>query len=210
MDTKNVLNLTFTMTLLAFVGVHYLLPQITMLQEAKDALCAGERDFVYTIDGLGSPAWSYTEGMAPATPPTRPWINLSASDELLLNYPEYTLEKVLQGDMRNQGQPFDIELCPQADCYNGTVDGVPVAKPESERPGCCLGIQTKVPEIEAGIFSVTSKSKARARVVQFVLTTQLYRRADDAPSDRCGVVALVLVLVGDCHRHAEPLEPGLQ
>lgn len=38
MDTKNVLNLTFTMTLLAFVGVHYLQPQIAMLQ-VRPASC---------------------------------------------------------------------------------------------------------------------------------------------------------------------------
>ena len=38
MNTKNVLNLTFTMTLLAFVGVHYLQPQIAMLQ-VRPASC---------------------------------------------------------------------------------------------------------------------------------------------------------------------------
>ena len=29
--------------------------------EARDALCAGDLDFVYTVDGLGVPAWTYPD-----------------------------------------------------------------------------------------------------------------------------------------------------
>ena len=64
------------------------IPQMNTLVEAKDALCAGETQFVYTTDGVGGITWSYTrakfslsecddisaDGTLCVTPPYRPWL----------------------------------------------------------------------------------------------------------------------------------------
>ena len=49
--------LVVTMVTVAFTTI--LVPQRRILVDAKDALCAGDRNFVYSIGALGSPAWSY-------------------------------------------------------------------------------------------------------------------------------------------------------
>jgi hypothetical protein len=38
-------------------------PQVSLLVSARDALCAGDVDFVYTHDGLGVAAWAYPSGV---------------------------------------------------------------------------------------------------------------------------------------------------
>ena len=68
---------------LSFTYVGLLAPQARVLVQARDALCAGDTDFVTTRDGLGAFAWSYPDGLAAepstfATIPTgspRTWRN---------------------------------------------------------------------------------------------------------------------------------------
>ena len=48
-----------------------------VLVNARDALCAGDTDFVYTVDGLGVLAWAYPSG-----------VNLSAFARGGRNFPD--------------------------------------------------------------------------------------------------------------------------
>ena len=53
--------MTFAMLMYSVFGI--LVPQKNVLIEARDALCAGDRDFVYAVGGLGSPAWGYPDAL---------------------------------------------------------------------------------------------------------------------------------------------------
>lgn len=39
-------------------------PQVDLYVNARDAICAGDQDFVYTTDGLGVVAWAYPNATA--------------------------------------------------------------------------------------------------------------------------------------------------
>ena len=38
-------------------------PQVAVLTQARDALCAGDLDFVWSVDGAGVLAWTYPAGV---------------------------------------------------------------------------------------------------------------------------------------------------
>ena len=48
--------------LVAFFLAAVVVPQTYRIVEARDALCAGDRDFVIAEDGFGVPVWSYPVG----------------------------------------------------------------------------------------------------------------------------------------------------
>lgn len=58
LDTRAALTIGTVAAVLGVVLGCILLPQRDLLVQARDALCAGDRDFVYTLDGLGSIAWT--------------------------------------------------------------------------------------------------------------------------------------------------------
>ena len=55
--------LTLVITIIALLTTVYtiLIQQTRILSRAKDALCAGDTSFVYGINGMGTPAWSFYE-----------------------------------------------------------------------------------------------------------------------------------------------------
>ena len=137
-DLRNGLTAFITTVLLLCVAVWEIHPQVQILSNAKDALCSGERGFVYTVDGAGSPAWSYvTSRTRPGTDysgqPERPW----RQDDSTVNFAQFVLSKVLAGDEQRDGKLHHIDHCPINICFNTSPaviarrGGFPSPLPES-------------------------------------------------------------------------------
>ena len=131
---------------------------------AKDALCAGEQAFVYSVDGLGSLGWAYTEGGS-RQKPEREWMseeNAASS----LSADEYIVDIVLSGDRSRGskvGEPFMLEECDFTLCYDDSEEtlarrfGLMEPWDEHLRPPCCSAVQTKQMQVEAGTFSIKAR-----------------------------------------------------
>lgn len=145
--------------MLMLIGVLGLVvPQVRILIKAKDALCAGHRDFVYTIDGFGVTSWTYTgddpshnrsAGIGDRRWPFNP-------REVDLSYPEYTVESVIHGDELHDDHTFEASHCPKTACYNFTSETNFVT---SKLPLCCNALDTYVPGVQGSVFSVSTKSR---------------------------------------------------
>ena len=155
-----------TITLASALG-SILVPQQHLLIDARNAICAGDRDFVYTIDGAGSVAWAYPPdweqselgSQLPEDYDYR-WIEV---DELPPNYatagiPSLTFqEKIIDLVLAEYGRP-SID-CPVSVCYDQSEQiPVPLRPPAGFQAKCCLPRQTKVPSVTGGKFSVATKS----------------------------------------------------
>jgi len=142
--------------------------QVDTLVSARDALCGGDQDFVYTTDGLGVPAWSYPEdnatrfGIIPArsfpggtAPPTNalPYANLSYVPANS-TFAERMLDVLLQGYGRISSKQTDctVDMCK-------TTDAGGVQKLRADHPACCLAQKGYVPSLRAGTFSIVTKSR---------------------------------------------------
>ena len=95
---------------LAWAITAHLSPQLTVLQDVKDAICAGDRDFVYAVDGMGVVTWSYPPAVEGSIEESSnsgftPWPFVSNS----LTGSERVVDKILD----NQGR---IE-CPPTSCF---------------------------------------------------------------------------------------------
>ena len=159
LDMSAAFAFALTASLLATAHALFVLPQTETLSRAKDAICAGELAFVYSVDGIGAPAWAYTPRVQRHRAPDRPWRGDRESD---LGQVGYAIDIVLGGDKRAGGRPFQrgsyagtLDDCPIASCYN-----LSTRRPygESQRPNCCWAAQTRVPSVRGGRFSVARKS----------------------------------------------------
>ena len=135
-------------------------PQTGILIDALDALCAGDRDFVRVLDGVGATAWGYPtfelqqEAQQPLPASARRWrshVTEHAEQhgdggEEPITYADWTIEKILSGDGRGP--------CPRYLCYN---DSTVVPSPLVYAADCCLARQTHVPSVFDGSFSVKAK-----------------------------------------------------
>ena len=149
-----ILTTTVTIVTLATAVGCILIPQGNLLVDARNAICAGDLDFVYAIDGSGSVAWAYPRSTDHDAPdPEYEWIENSQLPSnyppQYLNFPSYVLDLVLASN----GRPND--LCPAALCYNPNTS---IPTPLEEQAPCCLPRQTKVPSISGGKFSLSTKS----------------------------------------------------
>ena len=126
-------SMVFGMLMIAIFGI--LLPQNTTLIATKDAMCAGDTEFVYAVGAVGSPAWSYPAGLRNWSQHnySRPWPSRAGE---AFTFPEYVVDAVLQGK--------GLVDCPALLCYNLSAAGVP---PPLVPFGdlCCLAEQTKQP-----------------------------------------------------------------
>ena len=102
-------------------------PQTGILIDALDALCAGDRDFVRVLDGVGATAWGYPtfelqqEAQQPLPASARRWrshVTEHAEQhgdggEEPITYADWTIEKILSGDGSGP--------CPRYLCYNDST-----------------------------------------------------------------------------------------
>ena len=133
----------------------YLVPQLTVLENVQGAICGGDSDFVYAVDGMGTVVWGYPPGVA-GTPEDPSFIDVPSwpvrSDEAL-SVNEQLVDSILQG---NGSSPCQVETCYIQDLGPALRNIIP--RPASDRASCCVPRQTKAPSIEFGRFSVLQKS----------------------------------------------------
>ena len=60
-DGETLATNVFVVALIAYFVVLELGPQTRILKNARDAICGGDQDFVFTTDGAGVPAWGFPE-----------------------------------------------------------------------------------------------------------------------------------------------------
>ncbi|KAJ1444246.1 hypothetical protein M885DRAFT_581232, partial [Pelagophyceae sp. CCMP2097] len=125
--------------------------EVLMVRKARDALCGGDQAFVYALDGAGVPAWGYPDGAAPSKRNTPEY-----GDNLHSNHQHRTsAEKVIDYVIDQHGRGDDPVCALFETCFH-YVDGM--HEPLPERPMCCLVQAHRVPQVDAGIFSVRQKS----------------------------------------------------
>jgi hypothetical protein len=158
-----------------FVGV--LQPQIKTFVLARDALCAGDVDFVFTVDGMGVPAWSYPDHDSKHYPPpsdtTRNFPLGSNVPELHTDYSklEFTpanatyaaklVDVLLQNYGRYDRDECDYVIGARTACsMQDPETGFPLPHPNP--PPCCLARKTYVSGVDAGRSSLKTKSRESA------------------------------------------------
>ena len=154
MDWGAILSFTLVAVQLTWAYSTYLSPQLDILEGIKDAVCAGDRDFVFAIDGMGTVTWGYPPtvtnlGDLSASPGFVPWPNKAG--EVFANHNEVIIDSIIIGTGRQD--------CPLDQCYGTVYPGTPpVPLHPSRRSECCVTQQTKAPSIEFGSFSVQTKA----------------------------------------------------
>lgn len=129
----------------------YLVPQLTVLENVQGAICGGDRDFVYAVDGMGTVVWGYPPGVLGTVQEFNekgyaPWKQIAGEH---LNINQEAVNSIVEGNGRG--------TCPSELCY---FPGSPTPLSVLERAACCVPFQTKAPSIEYGRYSVQSKSTA--------------------------------------------------
>ena len=61
LDRRSTFSFFAVVAVLAGFVAMQLMPQLTVLVGARDALCAGDLEFVFTRDGVGTFAWAYPD-----------------------------------------------------------------------------------------------------------------------------------------------------
>lgn len=163
-DRRTVLSCLVVIAQMSWGVATYMVPQLIILESVKGAICGGDRDFVYAIDGMGVVVWGYPPSIASSLATLQdsgysPWPEYrgenGSQEDIDLN--EQTVNSILEGWARTE--------CPSSSCYYSgeAAQGAPapVPLPASVRAACCLPTQTRAPSIEYGKFSVLSKASAR-------------------------------------------------
>ena len=151
------------------------LPQTRDIVDARDALCAGDRDFVYATDGFGVPVWGFPPGSGDAggyrerNYPDGGDVPYAADEfNLGSNYGSFggaTVEALL----RQLGRVPNDDCCygdgADAVCGYGAPpsactedDGSPYGKPRDDAPGCCLVQKTAAQDVVGTDYSVATKA----------------------------------------------------
>mmetsp|Transcript_36411 Transcript_36411/g.97292 ORF Transcript_36411/g.97292 Transcript_36411/m.97292 type:complete len:755 (-) Transcript_36411:467-2731(-) len=157
LDTRAALTIGTVATMLGAVLGLILLPQRNLLVQARDALCAGDRDFVFTLDGLGSIAWTYPEGTNEAKLYSRNYPDGGDPKRRrpsLKSQPLYT-DGVIDTVLAQQGRKYHASLCSTEECFDTTLL---VPTPLADRPPCCKAISTRVPVSRGARLSVEQKA----------------------------------------------------
>ena len=155
MDSQALLSFVLIVVQMLWAVSNYMSPQLTVLEGVKAAICSGDRDFVFAIDGMGTVVWGYPPGVA-GTPEDPSFIDVPSwpvrSDEAL-SVNEQLVDSILQGNGRS---PCQVETCYIQDLGPALRNIIP--RPASDRASCCVPRQSKAPSIEFGRFSVLQKS----------------------------------------------------
>ena len=170
LDLRAVFRVVATAALLAVAILGELNPQIRVMVSARDALCGGDVDFVYTLDGMGAIAWAYPDRASFESSlinsrnfpdGTTPEVGYTADDPQL-KFADSVIDSLLrqQGRDAMQQDPHNNSTdCSTAECYewkDGTL------QQRERRPDCCLAKQVRVPQTKAGRFSIAVKKQESA------------------------------------------------
>lgn len=163
LDLRALLTAAAVFSTLAVAYTSVLVPQRDLLVSARDALCAGDRDFVYTRDGLGAVAWAYPDRVDASELHKRnfpdgrpPPVNVAtmANEAVTANKESFAVSTI-DNLLRQSGRAPFAEACDNDVCYIPSELSL-IDKPG--RPDCCFAIKTKVPSTDAGRFSLFVKN----------------------------------------------------
>jgi hypothetical protein len=167
LDLHCVTTIIASFSTVAVFFIFVLHPFVDILVETRDAICAGDVEFVFTTDGAGVPAWSYPKRvetevleLADRNFPDGQDSSITAQviKEELLEGSSYA-ERVVDAVLQQLGRPYHQtdEMCGYDICFYTADTGFHHTK--TDAPGCCLAQKVKVPAVIAGRFSVVKKSK---------------------------------------------------
>ena len=161
---RSIIALSLLVGQLSWAISSHLAPQLTVLQNVKDAICAGDRYFVFSVDGIGVVTWGYPPGIEGTVEESiaqgfTHWgfTGITGTEKVTLT----GTEKIVDSLLDNQGS---VE-CPATSCFyvvSPTLPSFPL--PEDglgvipSRASCCVAQSTRAPSIESGRFSVRKKS----------------------------------------------------
>ena len=133
--------------------------QVDLFVDARDAICAGERSFVYSLDGFGLPSWTFVRGRDGDEARRRPWQRVTARYDDALSFVEDRIDAVLEGYGARSVRAPDV--CGQSVC-NEVDGGSWSMAARADAPRCCAAARHYVPELESGAFSVRAKARESA------------------------------------------------
>ena len=194
MDWRALLSLALIVVQVIWGYTQYLNPQLAVLEGVKDAVCAGDRDFVFGIDGMGVVTWGFPPSVEGTVEEStdygyRAWPILEREQ---LRGSSRTIDAILAGNGRVS--------CPTEECYiTVSPTSPPVPLPEIFQPACCLPQQTKAPSIESGRFSVRTKATANIAVATEMCARSAHvaHTRNTASSSDSHTIVLVLALCSD-------------
>jgi hypothetical protein len=151
--------LVLAVTIIAKIAI--LDPQVQLMVRARDALCAGDVQFVYAIDGAGTIVWGYPEE-AQNDPQF-------GNKTFIRNFPDGELPTKTTGVesvsrstsyshavvdllLRQQGRAH--WHCPPEECYDFQDKQAPLPN----RPDCCLARKLRTHTVDVGIFSLRDRA----------------------------------------------------
>merc|ERR1712096_129696 len=124
------------------MGGYYLYPYVDVLVASRDALCAGDRDFIFTIDGAGVPAWTYPDTADRSSLADRNFPDGGSStrdiaviSEELAEESSYS-ERVVDILLQQMGRTYHQDTCTFDRCYYYNEENIQQAKLNA--PSCCL------------------------------------------------------------------------
>ena len=148
LDCISVGSLGAALMLLLVAVPTLVVPETRTLYEAKDALCAGNLDFVYTISRTGIPRWSES-GRSESAPDFREWPDRPAAE---LKFAEKAIHDILS---RAPEETCDINACDGIDDAKGKILQDKLQTMHWGLPACCF----------AGMLEVTTVTEVTAVTV---------------------------------------------
>lgn len=155
---------------LTFFVVEYLQPQVEVLVRARDAICAGDQDFVFTVDGAGVPAWTYPQNfsedyhMQKLEERNFPDGGSSKRTHTVQSeLPASSAERLVDVLLQQMGRPYhsDSDRCNFTMCYKFQDFGAGLRsqRPLPNAPPCCQPQKMRAPQVEPGPFSLVGRSQ---------------------------------------------------
>ena len=166
-------------SLVGFLMYGVVLPNLEHIVEARDALCAGDRDFVIGEDGFGVPVWSFPAWIGdpsarPADDPDYRDRNYPDGGDVPYAQPDFSMASnygsfsgaTVNALVRQLGRVPEEECCYKGVCGTqgpGSAciedDGSLYGKPWADAPGCCLVAKTFTQDVVGTDYSVGTKSE---------------------------------------------------
>ena len=150
-DWRAVVSFSMVAAQMSWALSTYLVPQLSVLQGVSDAICSGDQEFVFAIDGMGTVVWGFPYTVNASEPPDFKLFPELEGEAQTLDYNQQTIDALLNGHGRG--------ACPAELCYNSNFP-IPVPLPQAVRAACCIPRQTKAPTIESGKFSIKTKANS--------------------------------------------------
>jgi len=178
LDLRSAVAVVIVVVFVASITLGKVLPQIAMLVSARDALCAGDLDFVYTNDGIGVSFWAYPDGVDKKKLNSRNYpdgksVSMTRGSVTVprRSFSEGLLDVLLRQQARAEimdectiDKCFDINVNPAEKLADGetniagNVAAMQTNIKAEDRPDCCFVQRLQVPAMDGGKFSIKRKS----------------------------------------------------